>query len=69
MDARAAAFNVIPTLQNIGSGLALLSIATIVCDVFVLYLHKKRKFFRSHKYEEVTNTDAFSIMEDDDEDM
>lgn len=65
MDAKAAAFNIIPTLQNLGSGLALLSIATIVCDVFVLYLHKHRLFYRERKYEEVNmeNTD-YNLMDD-----
>lgn len=62
VNSKAAAFNAIPTLQNIGSGLALLSVATIVCDIFVLYLHKKKYFFREHKYEQVKNTDAYEIM-------
>lgn len=63
VNAKASKANPIPTLQNVGSGLALLALATIVCDVFVLYIHKKRKFFHEHKYEEVKNTDAYEIMD------
>ena len=63
VNAKAGAFNVIPTLQNVGSGLALLAVATIVCDIFVLYIHKKRSFFKEHKYEQVKNSDAYEVMD------
>lgn len=62
VNARARAFNVIPTFQNIGSGLALLAMATVLCDVFVLYIHKRRIFFKQKKYEDVKTPDAFEIM-------
>ena len=61
VDAKAAKFNIIPTMQNLGSGLALLSIATIICDVFVLYVHKHKLMYRTHKYDEITT--EYDMME------
>ncbi|XP_046356383.2 P2X purinoceptor 4-like isoform X1 [Haliotis rufescens] len=62
---RAGKFNVVPLLLNIGSGLALLSIATIVCDVVVLYFLKARTYYRDKKYLTVTGDDAYEPMEED----
>jgi P2X purinoceptor 4 len=42
-------------------GLALLSVATIVCDIVVLYLMKNRDFYKRKKYLEVKAEDAFSV--------
>ena len=52
-------FNFIPTLLNLGAGLALLSIATIICDVLVLYCHKNREYYQEKKYLQVDGEDAF----------
>lgn len=70
VNSKAAAFNIIPTLQNIGSGLALLGVATVLCDFFVLYVHTKKIFFKRHKYEDVKTSDAFEVhrRDADDED-
>ncbi|XP_046564647.1 P2X purinoceptor 4-like isoform X2 [Haliotis rubra] len=62
---RAGKFNVVPLLLNIGSGLALLSIATIVCDVVVLYFLKARTYYRDKKYLTVTGDDAYEVMEEE----
>eukprot|EP00058_Branchiostoma_floridae_P020335 XP_002605825.1 hypothetical protein BRAFLDRAFT_84310 [Branchiostoma floridae] len=56
---RAGKFNIIPLTMNIGSGLALLGVATILCDIVVLYLLKKRYFYQEKKY----------MMVDDDDDL
>lgn len=62
---RAGKFSPIPTLLNLGAGLALLSVATLVCDIVVLYLMKNRDFYRRKKYLEVRAEDAFAILTDD----
>ncbi|CAH1232931.1 P2RX4 [Branchiostoma lanceolatum] len=56
---KAGKFNIIPLTMNIGSGLALLGVATILCDIVVLYLLKKRLFYQEKKY----------MMVDDDDDL
>lgn len=50
---QAGKFAIVPLLVNIGAGLGLLAVQVVICDVVVLYLVKKRKYFKSKKYEEV----------------
>ncbi|XP_059264372.1 P2X purinoceptor 4 [Mustela nigripes] len=50
---KAGKFDIIPTMINIGSGLALLGVATVLCDVIVLYCMKKRNYYREKKYKYV----------------
>ncbi|XP_074642243.1 P2X purinoceptor 4-like isoform X2 [Tubulanus polymorphus] len=54
----AGKFNVIPLLQNVGSGLAILSVATILCDVFVLYCLRDRAYYRRNKFKYVEEIDG-----------
>ena len=56
---QAGKFSFIPTLLNLGAGLALLSVATIICDVVVLYCHKNREYYHDKKYLKVDGDDAF----------
>ncbi|TRY75115.1 hypothetical protein TCAL_08494 [Tigriopus californicus] len=69
---RAGKFSFIPFFINLGAGLALLSIATIICDIFVLYVMRDRQIYRDKKYLMVKGSDAFSVYremdnsEDDD---
>ncbi|KAH0625418.1 hypothetical protein JD844_014915 [Phrynosoma platyrhinos] len=50
---KAGKFDIIPTMINIGSGLALFGVATVLCDVIVLYFMKKRYYYREKKYKYV----------------
>eukprot|EP01122_Echinamoeba_exundans_P009564 TRINITY_DN3414_c0_g1_i2.p1 TRINITY_DN3414_c0_g1~~TRINITY_DN3414_c0_g1_i2.p1 ORF type:complete len:420 (-),score=32.15 TRINITY_DN3414_c0_g1_i2:41-1234(-) len=47
------AFDLATTMTTVGSGLALMSVATVATDIFVLYLIPKRKLYRGVKYEDV----------------
>jgi len=38
-------FNIVPLMLNVGSGLALLGLSTVLCDILVLYFHKKKTLF------------------------
>jgi len=60
----AGKFNIVPTLLNLGAGLALLSLSTIVCDIIVLYFHKHRNYYKLSKYQEVQGEDAFLTEQD-----
>ncbi|XP_064612212.1 P2X purinoceptor 4-like isoform X2 [Liolophura sinensis] len=62
---RAGKFNVVPLLMNVGSGLALLSVATIICDIVVLYVLKARTLYKEKKYLTVKGDDAYEIMEEE----
>ncbi|XP_023372623.1 P2X purinoceptor 4 isoform X3 [Otolemur garnettii] len=53
LSSQAGKFDIIPTMINIGSGLALLGVATVLCDVIVLYCMKKRYYYREKKYKYV----------------
>ncbi|XP_054718190.1 LOW QUALITY PROTEIN: P2X purinoceptor 4-like [Uloborus diversus] len=55
---RGGKFNVVPLFLNIGSGLGLLAVATILCDIIVLYIVKKRDVYKSMKYQEVVEDPA-----------
>ena len=46
---KAGKFNIVPLLISVGSGLGLLSVATIVVDCFMLNLAKKRDIYKEVK--------------------
>lgn len=48
-------FNVVPLLLNIGSGLALLGISVIICDIIVLYLSKSKEYYYEKKFLQVNS--------------
>ncbi|KAG8181809.1 hypothetical protein JTE90_001465 [Oedothorax gibbosus] len=50
---QAGKFKIVPLLQNVGAGLGLLALEVIICDILVLYLVKKKTYYKSKKYEEV----------------
>ncbi|XP_074643920.1 P2X purinoceptor 4-like isoform X2 [Tubulanus polymorphus] len=58
-------FSFIPLILKIGSGLALLSVATIMCDIFVLYCLKKRNYYREKKYQYVKGDDAYQVLDEE----
>ncbi|KAJ8342890.1 hypothetical protein SKAU_G00328180 [Synaphobranchus kaupii] len=47
----AGKFNIIPTIVNIGSGLALMGAGVFLCDMVLLYMMKKSTFYRESKFE------------------
>ncbi|XP_053557710.1 P2X purinoceptor 4 [Bombina bombina] len=49
----AGKFDIIPTMINIGSGAALLGVATVLCDIIVFQFMKKRHYYREKKYKYV----------------
>lgn len=50
---QAGKFFIVPLLLNVGAGLGLLAVQVVVCDLVVLYLLKKRNYYKSKKYEQV----------------
>ncbi|KAJ8368355.1 hypothetical protein SKAU_G00083830 [Synaphobranchus kaupii] len=48
---KAGKFNIIPTIINIGSGLALMGAGAFFCDLVLLYMMKKSTFYRKRKFE------------------
>ncbi|RXN10374.1 P2X purinoceptor 1-like protein [Labeo rohita] len=47
---RAGKFDIIPTLTAIGSGVGIFGVATVVCDLLLLYLVPKRDFYKNMKF-------------------
>ncbi|XP_066455590.1 P2X purinoceptor 5 isoform X1 [Eleutherodactylus coqui] len=56
VNGKAGKFNIIPTIINIGSGLALMGVGAFFCDLVLLYFIKKSNFYRDKKFEEVKSS-------------
>ncbi|XP_042561978.1 P2X purinoceptor 5-like, partial [Clupea harengus] len=50
---KAGKFSIIPTLINIGSGLALLGAGSFLCDLVLLYIMKNRAYYKERKFESI----------------
>ncbi|XP_030633917.1 purinergic receptor P2X, ligand-gated ion channel, 8 [Chanos chanos] len=48
---KAGRFSIIPTIINIGSGLALMGAGAFFCDMVLLYMMKNRTLYRERKFE------------------
>nr|XP_055052107.1 P2X purinoceptor 5-like isoform X1 [Misgurnus anguillicaudatus] len=53
----AGMFNIIPTVINIGSGLALMGAGMTICDIILLYVLKQSTLYREKKFETVSRKD------------
>ncbi|KAM6465082.1 P2X purinoceptor 5 isoform 2-T2 [Liasis olivaceus] len=62
-DIMAGKFNIIPTVINVGSSLALMGVGAFLCDLVLLYLLQKSNFYRGKKYEEVRSNSRKSLPE------
>lgn len=60
---QARKFAPVPFFTNVGSGLALLSIATVICDIVVLYVLKARALYKEKKYLQVVGEDAYKVLD------
>lgn len=60
----AGKFNIVPTLLNIGAGLALLGLVTVVCDWIVLTFMKRKQHYIEQKY---TYVDDYGLLSDEEE--
>ncbi|XP_048044275.1 P2X purinoceptor 5 [Megalobrama amblycephala] len=54
VNGKAGKFSIIPTVINIGSGLALMGAGVFVCDMILLYMMNKSSFYRETKFEAIT---------------
>ncbi|XP_072523445.1 P2X purinoceptor 1 isoform X2 [Salminus brasiliensis] len=56
-------FDIIPTLTAIGSGVGIFGVATVVCDLVLLYLLPKRDFYKNMKFKYTTVLDEEPEMQ------
>ncbi|KAK7173462.1 hypothetical protein R3I93_003318 [Phoxinus phoxinus] len=54
VNGKAGKFSIIPTVINIGSGLALMGAGVFVCDMILLYMMSKSSIYRETKFEAIT---------------
>ncbi|KAL2095000.1 hypothetical protein ACEWY4_009719 [Coilia grayii] len=47
-------FDIIPTLTAIGSGVGIFGVATVICDLVLLYVLPKRDFYKNMKFKSTT---------------
>jgi len=59
LQGKAGKFGIVPLILDIASGLALLTLASIVSDIVVLYVVKARTVYRENKYHNVVGADAY----------
>ncbi|GAB1607947.1 P2X purinoceptor 4-like [Argonauta hians] len=65
IEGEAGKFSVVPLLLNVASGLALLSLASVMSDIIMLYILKSKNFYRQTKYENVDDSN-FTMMANED---
>lgn len=46
-------FDIIPTLTAIGSGVGIFGVATVICDLVLLYVLPKREFYHNMKFKQM----------------
>ena len=61
VSASARAFDIVTFSRNLGSGIALLGISAVCCDLFLLYIHRRKDYFKKHIYLDLTT----ELPEDD----
>uniref|UniRef100_A0A672LB60 P2X purinoceptor n=1 Tax=Sinocyclocheilus grahami TaxID=75366 RepID=A0A672LB60_SINGR len=59
---RAGKFDIIPTLTAIGSGVGIFGVATVVCDMLLLYLVSKRDFYKNMKFKHTEIEEEVSVV-------
>uniref|UniRef100_A0A3B3T1U2 P2X purinoceptor n=1 Tax=Paramormyrops kingsleyae TaxID=1676925 RepID=A0A3B3T1U2_9TELE len=57
---KAGKFNIVPMLLNVGAGLALMGLVTVVCDWIVLTFMKKKNIYKEQKYSYVDDFELVS---------
>ncbi|KAI1300157.1 P2X purinoceptor 4 [Halotydeus destructor] len=50
-------FNIVPLLNAVGSGVGLLAITTVICDVIAFYFSSAKNYYRSSKFQLVDDND------------
>lgn len=58
IEAQARAFDIVTFSQNIGAGIALIGMATLFGDFFILYIHRKKTFFKEHIFQHIYNKEG-----------
>ncbi|XP_042555383.1 P2X purinoceptor 5 isoform X1 [Dipodomys spectabilis] len=61
VNGKAGKFNIIPTIINVGSGVALMGAGAFFCDLVLIYIIKTGEFYRDKKYEEVRGREDRSL--------
>uniref|UniRef100_A0A6I8P627 P2X purinoceptor n=1 Tax=Ornithorhynchus anatinus TaxID=9258 RepID=A0A6I8P627_ORNAN len=61
VNGKAGKFNIIPTVINLASGVALMGAGAFFCDLVLIYLIKKSHFYRGKKYETVKSNSKKSL--------
>ncbi|XP_033703866.1 P2X purinoceptor 5 isoform X1 [Delphinus delphis] len=62
VNGKAGKFNIIPTVINVGSGVALMGVGSFFCDLVLIYFIKKSHFYRDKKYEEARDLEVLARM-------
>ena len=65
VNARAGKFAPEPLFVELGAGVALFSIATVVCDVVLVFCVGKRKVYYEQKYQTIDENNGYTVLDVD----
>ncbi|XP_062031018.1 P2X purinoceptor 5 [Lepus europaeus] len=65
VNGKAGKFNIIPTVINLASGVALMGAAAFICDMVLIYIIKKSEFYRDKKFEKVRGREQSALGTED----
>jgi len=61
---RGGKFNIVPLIVNLGSGIALLAVATLLTDIICLYFLPQKKQYKEFKYTKLDDDVALESIDD-----
>ncbi|KAJ6655723.1 hypothetical protein lerEdw1_004776 [Lerista edwardsae] len=62
VDGKAGKFDIIPTMTTIGSGIGIFGVASVLCDLLLLYFLPKRNYYKQKKFK-YAEQDSLRAME------
>ncbi|KAK2110617.1 P2X purinoceptor 1 [Saguinus oedipus] len=63
VDGKAGKFDIIPTMTTIGSGIGIFGVATVLCDLLLLHILPKRRYYKQKKFKYAEDMQPAEVRE------